>query len=183
MEPVSLADEMIIACQIKRQPRGLVSIAKRCVHGYPQVVTVYPLIDGKPFPTLFWLTCPLLQCELAALEAAGMIARLEQSIATDDKLAQQLATAHRAYMKERNGLLSKEDLEYLEKHKMLFSLLERGIGGIADFSKIKCLHMHAAHALARRNPIGRIVLDKLDQLDCPQETIICSAYQKTEQTR
>ncbi len=176
MEPVSLSDEGIIACQIKRQPRGLVGIASRCAYGYPQVVTVYPLIDGKPFPTLYWLTCPLLQQQVAALEAKGMIGCLEQRIATDQRLAQQQALAHRAYMKERNSLLSQDDLEYLERNKMLAALLERGIGGIADLNKIKCLHLHVAHALARHNPIGNIVLDNLEKLNCSAQNIICSAY-------
>jgi hypothetical protein len=181
MEPVLLADKRIIGCQLGRQPRGLVGIARRCVYGYPQVAIVYPIINGKPFPTLYWLTCPFLQQKVAALEAKGIIGYLEQKIATDQKLAQQQALAHRAYMKERNSLLSQDDLEYLESHNMLLPLLERGIGGIADFSKIKCLHLHVAHALARHNPIGMIVLDELDQLDCPPQRIICSACKQTEQ--
>ena len=177
MEPVSLEDKKIIAHQLGRPPRGLVAISKRCVHGYPQVVTVYPLLDGKPFPTLYWLTCPFLSQEIASLEADGMISRLEEEIHRDPNLAKRLVLAHRSYIEERRRLLSREDLVYLEEKRMLPALMERGIGGIADYSRIKCLHLHVAHTLAAENPIGNIVLGRFRRCECPPEEAICSAYE------
>ncbi len=175
MEPVSLEDKRIITHQLGRSPRGVVGIAKRCAYGFPQVVIVHPLLEGKPFPTMYWLTCPFLFRAIASLEAGGMIRRIEEAIRRDSDLASRLVHAHRSYIEQRQRLLSREDLVYLEGKGILPALMERGIGGIADFSRIKCLHLHAAHALASDNPIGRIVLESLARRECPSDNVICAA--------
>jgi len=175
MEPVSLKDKMIIEKQLGRIPRGLLGIERRCHYGYPQVVTVYPLIEGKPFPTTFWLTCPYLIKAIDHLEAEGWIMRMEAELRADEGLALCLQEAHKAYIAERERLLSSQDRAFLEEARMLNSLLEKGIGGTADFSRVKCLHLHVAHALARENPIGELVLQHLQQHTCPPEEVICSA--------
>jgi len=158
----------------------LVGISKRCVHGYPQVVSVSPLIDGKPFPTLYWLTCPFLFQAIASLEAGGMIRQLEEKVRRDPNLAERLICAHCSYIEERKHLLSRDDLTYLEENAMLPALMERGIGGIADYSRIKCLHLHTAHALVGDNPIGKIVLQSLTHRECPSDTVICASLAWTE---
>jgi len=175
MEPVSLKDKMIIEKQLGRIPRGLLGIERRCHYGYPQVVTVYPLIEGKPFPTIFWLTCPYLTKAIDHLEAEGWIKRMEAKLRADERLALRLWEAHKAYITERESLLSPENRAFLKGAGMLKGLLEKGIGGTADFSGVKCIHLHVAHALARENPIGELVLQHLQQHTCPPEKVICSA--------
>ena len=81
MELISLSDWDVIAEQIGRRPRGLAGVPVRCSYGFPQVIRVRPLVDGKPFPTLFWLTCPYLVREVDRLEADGWIGRLERRMA------------------------------------------------------------------------------------------------------
>lgn len=176
MEPATLVDERVIASQLGRPPRGLLGIATRCPYGYPQVIVVHPLVDGKPFPTMFWLTCPFLNKEIDRLEAKGMISELEERIRTDSRLAARLLTAHRAYIEERLALLSEQERGYSEERGMLEVITRRGIGGIADFSRIKCLHLHVAHALARENPIGGIVLDRIPQHACQPDAVTCSRF-------
>ena len=176
MEPVSLEDKHIIAHQIGRDAREVIAIPRRCTYGYPQVATVYPLLDGEPFPTMYWLTCPYLHREIAALESEGMIARIEERIASDPELAEQVMRAHHAYIEQRLRLLSPDDLAYLEERRMLPALPQRGIGGIANFARIKCLHLHAAHALVDENPIGRIVLESVTQRECLPDEVICTSF-------
>ncbi len=176
MEPVSLKDKRIIEKQLRRIPRGLLGIECRCHYGYPQVVTVYPLIDKKPFPTIFWLTCPYLAREIDHLEAEGWIVRMEVKLRADEGLALCLQEAHKAYIAERAHLLSSQDRAFLEEAGMLNSLLEKGIGGTADFSRVKCLHLHVAHALARENPIGKLVLRALPEHACPPEEVTCEGF-------
>jgi hypothetical protein len=176
MEPLSLKDEKVIAKQLGRVPRSLQGIEQRCPYGYPQVVRVYPLVAGKPFPTLFWLTCPFLTKQIDRLEAEGWIKCLQALLETDSSLAAALREAHQTYITERNRLLSPEDRATLEETGMLKDLLEKGIGGTADFARVKCLHLHVAHALARKNPIGKRVLQHLQNHACPPEQVICSAY-------
>ena len=175
MEPVALEDKRIIAAQLGREARGLLKVERRCPYGYPQVILVYPLIEEKPFPTTFWLTCPFLAEEIDHLEEEGWIKKMETILREDTRLNARLQRAHRAYIEERIHLLSVEDRRFLADSGMSVSLLEKGIGGIADFNRVKCLHLHVAHALARENPIGEIVLALLSERACSQNKTICSA--------
>lgn len=183
MEQLSLNDERVIAKQIGRRPRGLLGIERRCPYGYPQVVCVYPLVEEKPFPTIFWLTCPFLTKQIDHLEAEGWIKKMDGQLEHDEALAVSLREAHRAYITERDRLLSPEDRATLEETGMLKDLLEKGIGGTADFEKVKCLHLHVAHALARTNPVGDCVLEALVEQACPAKQVICSEFWQLDQTQ
>lgn len=175
MELLSL-DKQIITKQLGRAPRGPLEVERRCRYGYPQVVRVYPLIEGKPFPTLFWLTCPFLRKKIDRLEAQGWIRKLERLIREDEALAARLQAAHRAYIHERDRLLGEKDRAFLQRTGMLNDLLAKGIGGTADFKRIKCFHLHVAHALARGNPIGDRVLEALSVHACPPKQVICKGF-------
>jgi len=181
VERVTLTDERTIAVQIGRVPRGLSGIPRRCGYGFPVVARVHPVVDGKPFPTLHWLTCPHLARRVDRFESEGWIGQLEARLAADPKLAAELAAAREEYVRARLALLSDAEAGYLEARGMLRSLRERGIGGIAEPGRIKCLHLHVAHELASANPIGRIVLGAIDPMECLSEEVICSAPSGAEQ--
>jgi uncharacterized protein len=175
MERVSREEAELIAHQIGRPPRGEVAVARRCVHGYPQVLRVLPWVDGAPFPTLYWLSCPFLVRAVAALEAEGWVARWEHRVAEEPQLRAELDRAHAAYIAERSSLADRAEhltAPELERQRLLST---RGIGGIADRSRLKCLHLHVAHALAGKNPIGDLVLAQLGELACEREKAICSS--------
>ncbi len=174
MEPALLTDRQVITWQLGRAPRGLRGIAARCPHGYPQVIVVRPLIAGAPFPTTYWLTCPFLVRAIDRLEAAGTIKELEARVRADHALAARFAHAHRAYIAARLALLTPHEHDYLERTGMLASLTTRGIGGTADFTRVKCLHMHVAHALVADNPVGTLVLDRLPDRACPSNHVVCA---------
>lgn len=183
MEPVSLEDRAVIAKQLGRRGRALLGVARRCPYGYPQVIVVHPVVEGKPFPTIYWLSCPFLSRQIAHLEASGMIVRIEKQLQSDASLANMVIQAHLSYIRDRRSLLSDADYRSLERRGMMHALTQRGIGGIADFSRVKCLHLHVAHALtaitpaarARVNPIGDLALLELPTHECPAEELICSA--------
>ena len=174
MESISLSDRSVIAAQIGRRPRGLIGVPVRCSYGYPQVIRVRPLVDGEPFPTLFWLACPHLVREVDRLEADGWIGRLERRMAEDEGLRAGVVRAHERYIENRSALLSDGERRAIEVGGMTSGLLDRGIGGIADRRRLKCLHLHVAHGLADENPIGRIVCGMLPAAECPPEKVICS---------
>ena len=131
MEPVALKDRRIIEAQIGRKPRGLIGVGLRCSHGYPQLGVVSPLVEGEPFPTIYWLTCPFLQREIDRLEAGGWIGRLERRVASSSELMEGMAWAHRQYIADRLSLLKPEGREELEPRGILEDLAKKGIGGIA----------------------------------------------------
>jgi hypothetical protein len=174
MESIPLSDRDVIAAQIGRPPRGLAGIPVRCSYGYPQAIRVRPLVDGKPFPTLFWLSCPYLVQEIDHLEADGWIGRLERRTAEDEELRAGMARAHERYIENRFALLSDGERRSMESRGQASGLLEKGIGGIADRRRLKCLHLHVAHALADENPVGAIVLGMLPAPECRPEQVICS---------
>jgi len=181
MERVTVNDKRIIASQIGREPRGVSAVSRRCTYGYPSVIRVHPVIDGAPFPTLYWLTCPYLAFGVDRLESEGAIGHLEVRLASDPGLASRLEAAREAYVRRRLSLLSQGELRDLQERGILTSLSEKGIGGIAERGRIKCLHLHVAHALVAENPIGEIVLEDLKRIECPPEEVICSTQLRVEQ--
>jgi len=171
MEPQDLSDSQIVAAQLGRAPQGRWTVVCRCPYGYPQVIRVAPVVAGRPFPTLYWLTCPFLRTAISRLEADGWVKRLEARMRTSPELAAAMDDAHDRYRHERDALLSGEQREALAS-----GFEGRGIGGIADRRYLKCLHLHAAHALAGENPVGTIVLERLAEQSCDRKEVICSAY-------
>ncbi len=181
MERLSVRDKRTITLQIGRTPRGLSAISRRCRYGFPQVIRVHPIVDAVPFPTLYWLTCPFLTRRIDRLEAGGWIGRLEQRLGSDPGLQARLRVAREAYIRERYALLSEAERREVDARGWEENLLGRGIGGIAEANRIKCLHLHVAHALVAENPVGALVLGILDRAECPAEEVICSTRGRVEQ--
>jgi len=177
VEPEVLKDREIVASQIGRSPRGQFVVSVRCSYGYPQVIRVHPVVQGKPFPTLYWLTCPFLSKEIDHLEAIGWVKQLEDRMIRESDLHSAMQAAHQRYCRQRDRSLSSEEKATLEANGTMVGLSGRGIGGISDWDRLKCLHLHAAHALADENAIGSIVLRTLSARECLPKQVICSAYE------
>lgn len=177
-----MEDKKVIARQLGREPRGLLSVEQRCRYGYPKVIKVYPLLKrGRAsqasfeiFPTLFWLTCPIALQQISQLEYAGYIKKLEELIQKDKGFRDKYHEAHRSYIEERWQILKEEDKEFLKKNDLASSLLKRGIGGIKDFNRVKCLHLHYAHHLARDNIIGRFLEENFSLGECSPGNVYCT---------
>lgn len=171
-------DRTIIEWQLGRPPRGLVNIEVRCPWGYPAVVRVAPLLrdnnEIEPFPTLFWLTCPILREQLSRLEEHGVIAQLEAEIARNPELRERYFEDHRRYAQERFSLLSPEEREFLKEQGWLEALRDRGIAGIADLRTVKCLHAQYAYHLARKSTIGRWLDKRFQFVWCSADEIRCN---------
>ena len=89
-------DRQVVEIQIGRPIRADSTPVSRCHLGLPVVVRVPPILDdGTPFPTLYWLTCPLAVGRVARLEGAGGIKRLERKAEADPDFGTRLAEAHR----------------------------------------------------------------------------------------
>jgi uncharacterized protein len=139
-------DAGCVETQLGRAPHPYHRVVARCPWGRPAVIEDLPYDRrGRPFPTLFWATCPSLVRVVAALESAGGVRRFERRLATDPRLAASLKAAARYERRRRRGLAVRYDLPMLDAG----AALAAGIGGVADPARLKCLHAHAAHALAR----------------------------------
>lgn len=128
-------------------------MARRCHLGIPMVIENHPrLEDGSPFPTLFWLTCPILVKRVSHLESGGEMARLNERLAVDEPLRARFAAAI-ARMKARR-----------DRHEAIEDSGSPPGGGP---EKVKCLHAQVATELAQPgHPIGGLALAATGWPDC-----------------
>jgi hypothetical protein len=140
-------DLAVLERQLGRPPRAFRRVAVRCPYGAPAVVEQSPFDrDGKPFPTQFWVTCRHLVARLARIEAAGGVERWTRAAESDTLLRESLRRA---------------DAEQRELRPELPS----GIGGATRTGSLKCLHAHAAFALARPGyELGERILAEAEPL-------------------
>lgn len=141
--------------------RGVVSVAHRCACGEPDVVRTMPrLPDGTPFPTTYYATCPRLTGLVSTLESAGLMKAMEERLASDPVLAEQYRTAHEDYLTHRGELGEVAEIAGVSA------------GGMPD--RVKCLHVLAAHALARGPGVNRLGDEVLAALDDWWEPSSCA---------
>ena len=106
----------------------------------------------EPFPTLYWLTHPILRTLTSKLELGEThnATMMEKRIQNDNDARESMERAHKAYGKERWSLLIDADLKLLEERKWEASVgAERGVAGIRNPVGVKCLHAMLAHYLSR----------------------------------
>ena len=138
------ADRAVVARQIGREPRAFGRVALRCPYGLPAVTEQRPYDrDGEPFPTTYYLTCRHLVAAVSRLEAAGGVERWTDAVAADPELA-----ASRARADEEQRML-RHALAGTETGRDGGASLDLGVGGAGRGGSLKCLHAHAAFALAR----------------------------------
>ena len=105
------------------------------------VKTAPRLSDGTPFPTLYYLTHPVLTAAASRLESEGVMREMTATLQNDPEVAEAYRRAHESYLCERDAI---------EPLGTTFSG-----GGMPD--RVKCLHVVIAHALAKGrgvNPFG-----------------------------
>jgi uncharacterized protein len=116
------------------------------------VIESHPrLDDGSPFPTLFYLTCPMLVKRVSRLEGGGEMASLNDELARDADLRVRLQDAVARYALRR------------DEHEWIDTGAPPGGGS----ERVKCLHAHVAHELADPpNPAGARALAMTGWPDC-----------------
>jgi uncharacterized protein len=142
-----MTDRELVARQLGREPRAFKCVAVRCPFGRPAVTEQCAFDEsGAPFPTQFYVTCRSLVAAVSRLEAAGGVARFTQAVRDDPALTASLAHAE-------------------AEQRAIRPELDGGIGGSTRRGSLKCLHAHAAFALARPGyELGDRILDELPSL-------------------
>ena len=160
------SDLRIIEQQLQRKPRGVVEVIKRCEHSRPLVILNSPFLDDKtPFPTLFWLTCPKLVKRISKFEDEGLAKHWQEEIGRSRNLREQLKKTQLDY--QRRLLTLAEQTHFESGQKVDRRKFKRGISGVEDITKVKCLHAHYAYFLAiGNNPIGKMVAELLGDFKC-----------------
>jgi uncharacterized protein len=152
-------DRALVERQIGRRPRAFRRVAVRCPYGAPAVTEQWAYDErGEPFPTTYYLTCRHLVAAISRLEAAGGVERWSERLEHDVALAHSLELANERQRTLRRKLVREPAVTDGG------ASLELGIGGAADDARgLKCLHAHAAFALA--NPgyeLGARILAEVD---------------------
>jgi uncharacterized protein len=151
-------DRTVVGRQLGREPRAFRRVVLRCPWGRPAVTEQTPYgPDGEPFPTTYYLTCPHLVAAVARLEAAGGVERWSEEVERDPELAADLERATDEQRRIRHELADGK------VGRDGGSSLELGIGGSGNPRRLKCLHAHAAYALAQPGYLlGERILAELD---------------------
>jgi hypothetical protein len=142
-----MEDREIVARQLGREPRAFRRVVVRCPFGRP-AVTEQAAVDehGHPFPTQYYVTCRFLVAAISRLEAAGGVEEWTRRAQEDPELGRSLAAAQ-------------------SEQRLLRPEIDAGIGGSTRSGSLKCLHAHAAFALARPGyELGDRILAELPSL-------------------
>ncbi|MFZ1865799.1 MAG: DUF501 domain-containing protein [Polyangiales bacterium] len=155
-------DNEVLALQIGRPLRARSAVLRRCNLGLPIIVEVPPILDtGEPFPTRYWLTCPLAHRRIARIEGRGGVRAMQATIEADRALAAALVAVHARYARERDARLPP-------------GAAHRPSGGVGGSSgSVKCLHAHYADfAAGNDNPIGREVQAAIGEPRCAAPCVV-----------
>ncbi len=152
LPPVAQADLDAVFRQLGREARAVAEVAHRCPCGEPDVVRTEPrLPDGTPFPTSFYATCPRLTGALSTLESLGVMREMSERLESDDALAASYRAAHEDYLRRRSELGEVPEVA--------------GVSAGGMPTRVKCLHVLAAHSLGAGpgvNPLGDEALAMLE---------------------
>lgn len=160
-----MGDREVVAAQLGRPLRSEADVVVRCHLGVPVVTRVPPILeDGTPFPTRYWLSCPLAVVRIDRLEAAGGVSSMDRRRVSDPVFGERLAAAHERYRDERDAGLQAD-------------AAPRPSGGVAGSrGGVKCLHAHYAdHAAGNDNPVGEWTADQIEPLDCTKRCVVATS--------
>ena len=161
-------DKKVVEAQLDRNLRSDILVSSRCHFNLPTAIKVPPnLDDGTPFPTTYWLTCPMYNKKIGSLESQGLISQLDDEMQNNSKLKSEWKQRQTSYQKERENFFDKSN-EYLPTG---------GVGGAKE--SIKCLHSHTADEISTgKNPIGKIVIESIGLFNCEKPCIDEDSFQK-----
>jgi hypothetical protein len=153
-------DRAVVARQLGREPRAFRRVVVRCPFGAPAVTEQSPYTpDGEPFPTTYYLTCRHLVAAVSRLEAAGGVERWSEATRAEPALAASVAAADEEQRRVRRELAGGEE------GNDGGASLDFGVAGSRRGGSLKCLHAHAAYALAHPGyELGGRIVAELEPL-------------------
>ena len=129
-----------------------------------------PLLE--PFPTMYWLTHPLIRTLVSQIELGKDFnaTEMERRLAKSEEARTSMEEAHKAYGETRWNLLTESDVALIKKRHWEGALSsERGVAGIRQPRGVKCLHAHMAHYLSgddghEHNVVGKWTYEQVNRI-------------------
>jgi exopolyphosphatase/guanosine-5'-triphosphate,3'-diphosphate pyrophosphatase len=140
-----------VRAQLGREPTTAFDVVVRCGDGHPLVIRNQPRgVDGAPFPTTYWLTCPDAVKAVSRVESDGSIARLNERFDADPAFRVDVERAHADAATDRSRQLPEA----------------RDWGGVGGTRRgLKCLHAHYANYLAGGDDVvGAWVVERVEPI-------------------
>ncbi|RLY92226.1 DUF501 domain-containing protein [Kocuria tytonicola] len=161
---VTPQDLTVVGHQLGRTARDVVEIAARCTCGNPLVVATAPRLgNGTPFPTVFYLTHPVVTAAVSRLEAEGAMYAMTERVAEDAELARRYTAAHEDYLAQRRRIGEVAGTGEVPEID--------GISAGGMPTRVKCLHVLVGHSLASGpgvNPLGDETLELIADTWTPE---------------
>jgi len=125
----------------------------------PYVQICFPVQKGKPFPTLYWLSDAKLDKQLATLESKGAVKELRAWVAAEEPRVQAYQAMQMLYRDQRRSFIKLAEMAELPPGGRN-RIWDTGIGGMEDWTLVRCLHLQYAFHLVHPNFVG----DRIDQM-------------------
>lgn len=152
--------EMLVEWQLGRKTAIPYEVAASCGFGWPAVISCAPYsAPGEPNPNIYYLTCPFLRREAAALEDSGLITRLNRLAVEAPAFGAAVAAAQRQHAvlwrSRAGGPWPGSDREAPR------------IAAAAADDAFKCLHAHLAwHLVVGDYPPGALIIEQIGNEWC-----------------
>lgn len=151
--------------QLGRSPQGFQEVVRRNSIGDPAIIRVASIVDQVPFPTLFWISDPVLSQLVYDYESRGVTGQLQRQIDQNADLQERMVRDNENHVCLRESYFDGQIIEQLEKLGIRESFRKKGIGGNSNFLRVRCLHAYlAAHAI-QPNVVGDQLELMLEQED------------------
>ena len=144
-------------------------VSRRCRYGFPQVTVCDPMRKDRPFPTVFWLSCPWMSKRIDELESGGHVRSLGEYLSRGKQ--EEWKTFNFEYILFRVFLLGFSRAERIRRDRVALweALTSTGAGGIrigGDIS-VKCLHLQTASMIGLGwHPGEEWLFANLGKLEC-----------------
>ncbi len=167
----------LVARQLGRVPEIGFEVAVKCSNGWPVILRNLPKTSsGYPHPNLYYLSCPWLRRELARLEDAGVIGKLQEQLSSDKELFSDLMRAQQKYSDEcRRSRRDSATVRNIAGEKAVPEDADVFIAGARKPALLKCLHAHMAYYLVHDGYLlGLRIVSVLTAMECSDNR--CSTW-------
>lgn len=159
------ADRAQLEQQLGRSPDGFQEVIRRMPDGTPAVIRVASVVNGIPFPTLFWISDPQLSELIYRHESRGTTQDLQTQIDESETLQARIHQDNLDHIQLRESYFDEATNKALSDLGVLESFAKKGVGGNANLTRIRCLHAWIGAHIIQSNVVGELLTQHCEKDD------------------